>query len=122
MTSIPNGFAPSPLAQGADYDHEARLIETKPFDPNFDEEPELASRQSMYQTLAQDPNSIAPHLKAAIVRDRPRRNYSVEAGGSVVYHNDSIPAGVASLPSYDAPTRQESLGHNSLDATKFGGH
>lgn len=121
MGSVPNGFAPSSIAHLPDYDSEAQLVETRPFDPNHDEESALADRKAIYQTQAQDPSSITPFLKAAKYRDEQRRNYRVLPGGKIEY-DDAPDRGLSTLHSFNAPSRQESLGHNSLDGTKFGGH
>ena len=115
---IANGFVPSSAIRRREYDEEGRLRETRIGPgPHTDGESGIAESNSLFATDAEFFGSITPFLKKNRIRDAKRRNYIIQPGGACIYFENQAqledPYGNGRVQYTDAPSAQESFGHNS---------
>ena len=95
------------------YDSESRLREVRLDIPNVNQ----TDRENLaYGAPAEVSPSLPPFLASAIAKDRPRRNYYINARGRAVFYDPANPP--SPLPQterlYDVPTSRVSFGSNTL--------
>lgn len=119
-----DSFLPSSTVRRQTYDEEGRLREVRigP-DGSHSQLGGVGEYNSMYSSTAEAFGEIAPFLKAARLRDAKRRNYIIQPGGACIYFESEPPMEdpwANGRVQFNAPSDQETFGHNSLDGSKMG--
>lgn len=106
----PSPYFPSPLSRTLTYSIEGKLrVDDR---VNQGKWPGMGAANSMYPTEAEKFDSITPFLKAAKMKDAPRRNYVIQPGGAAIYFEgqaDMVEAIYGTPSTAHIPTDKESF-------------
>ena len=110
-------FRPSRLATIPNYDLDNRM-----FMDNEQPATRLTSiRRYEFMTEAEEPESVTPFLAIAMENDRNRRNYTIEPGGALKFHDNNPPRLYLHQPEVKAPQSVPSLGEGYRGMSLSGG-
>lgn len=107
------GFQPSRLASLVTETTESRITDMG--DPAAQRHLSTGTRNALYQTEAEQSDSIAPFMRKNAEIDAKRRGYAIEPGGSIV--RKIVPQEYME----DLPPENEQFGHNQQPGVRLRG-